>query len=332
MVSAASTLAAEPSIDELYTAAKVEPPLNWYEVPLSATVAERLAAGFSEKYPGLKVVAQRSPAQTFFQKVEQEVQSGTPGADVFTSSITAHLATLKAQGQLLRYTPRSEATMIDLPGVKGIDPDGYYHGTFVYAVTLVYNTKQLTAADAPHALGELIEPKWAGKVAVPNPGTSGTFGVLTVQLAKTYGIGYFEKLADNKAMVVRSLPDVVATVQAGEAPVGIAPASIALEAKARGEPIDVIYQTDGVLPAISVTGIIKKTKSPNAAKLFMEYLHSADTSRIVASDFNETLHASVPPPAGLKTLASVKTALPSDQEVDETLPKVVRAWRDAFGM
>jgi iron(III) transport system substrate-binding protein len=295
-------------------------------------VAQRLAADFAKKYPGLQVFAQRSPAQTFYQKVVQEIQAGTPGADVFTSSVTGHLSGLKSQGQLLAYTPRSVSTMIDLPGVKGVDPDGFYHGTFVYAVTLVYNTNRLKSEQAPQTLAELIEPKWAGKIAVPNPGTSGTFGVLTVQLAKTYGMSYFDKLADNKTMVVRSLPDVVATVQAGEALAGIAPASIALEAKGRGQPIDVIYQSDGVLPAISVTGILKKTKSPNAAKLFMEYLHSADTSRIVASDFNESLHPDVPPAPGLKTLASVKTVLPSDAEVEQMLPKVVRAWRNAFGM
>lgn len=332
LITGPAAFAAEPSLENLYAAAKTEQPITWYQVPLSQSAGERVVGAFMEKYPGLKVQTQRSPAQTFFQKVTQEIQSGVDGADVFTSSVTNHLSTLKEKGHLLQYAPRSLQSMLEVRGVKGIDPDSYYHGTIVYPVTLVFNTTRLSAAEAPTSLAELVDPKWSGKVAVPNPGTSGTFGILTVQLAKQYGFDYFSKLAANKAMVVRSLPDVVSTVQTGERPVGIAPASIALEAKNRGQPIDVVYQSDGVLPAISVTGILKKTKSPNAAKLFMEFLHSPDMSRVVVSEFNESLHAEVPPAAGSKTLASVKTALPSDEEVTKMLPPVVRAWREAFGM
>lgn len=332
LIVATPSAAQDASEAQLYAAAKLEPSLNWYQVPLSQGTGERVAAAFSNKYPGLQVLAQRAPAQTFFQKVTQEIQAGVPGADVFTSSVTGHLAALKQQGQLLQYTPKSVATMLDVPGIKGVDPDGYYFGTILYLVTLVYNTRSLAAADAPHTLADLADPKWSGKVALPNPGTSGTFGILTVQMAKTYGFDFFSKLAANRAIVVRSLPDVIATVQSGEAPIGVAPASMALDGKAHGQPIDVIYQSDGVMPAISVTGILKKTRSPNTAKLFMEFLHSSDMSRVVAAEYNEPLHADVAPAPGAEPLASVKIVLPSDAEVDAMLPKVVHAWRDAFGM
>lgn len=331
-VSVATPAFADADIDKLYEAAKKEEPINWYEVPMAAEVGERVAAAFMKKYPGVQVTAQRAPAQTFFQKVNQEIQANVPGADVFTSSVTNHLIDLKARDLLLKYEPKSAATMLDIPGVKGMDPDGYYHGTIVYPMTILINTKQLSVADAPKSLKDILDKIWDGKVAVANPSTSGTWGTMVVAIAQIYGMEYIDKLAENHATVVRSLPDVVNSVKSGEHWIGIGPASFGLDGKAKGQPLDVIYQTDGVMPAISPTGILKKTKSPNASKLFVEFLHSADMSVQAAESYNESLHASVPPAPGGKSLADVKVILPTDAEVADMLPKVQKEWKKAFGL
>ena len=325
--------AADASLDALYAAAKGEKPLTWYQVPLPQAVGEEIATAFAQQYPGLVVQTQRNPAQTLFEKIGQEIKADAPGADLFTSSVVNHLATLKQQGKLLRFTPNAAATLTDaIPGVKGIDPDGYYYSTVIDDVGIVYNTKLLKAGDGPKSYQDLLNPAWRGKFAVPNPAASGTFGALTVSLHKTYGKAYFDALAKNDAMVVRSLPDALAVVQSGERMLAITTLPFALAAKQRGQPVDVIYPTDGILISICPTGILSKTHSPNSAKLFMEFLLSRKVSEIVARAFNEPLHDGVAVPEGMKHLSTLKVILPTEAEMASTLPVVIEEWRDAFGM
>jgi iron(III) transport system substrate-binding protein len=325
--------AEQASLDALYAAAKNEPALTWYQVPLSQVAGERIVAAFARKYPGLTVQTQRSPAQTHFQKISQEIAANAPGGDIFTSSVVGHLAKLKSDGQLLQYVPQSVATMTDkLPGVKNIDPDGYYHTTLVDHVSIVFNTAQLRREVGPDSYKALLDANWKGKAAVPNPAASGTFGALAISLSDTYGPTYFSELAKNEAMVVRSLPDAINAVKSGERMVGIGPAPFALAAKQQGQPIDVIYPTEGVLVSLCPSGILKKTKSPNAAKLFMEFLHSAETSEIVATEFNEPLHDSVQMPKGVVRLTDLKIIVIAPEETDRKLKAVLDSWRSAFGM
>ena len=54
-----------------------------------------------------------------------------------------------------------------------------------------------------------------------------------------------------------------------------------------------IYPTDGTVLIIAPSGIMKGVKHPNAARLFMEYLLSADASQIWVEHFNESMRPEV---------------------------------------
>ncbi len=68
---------------------------------------------------------------------------------MFTSTVISQYIGLKADGELLQYRPDSASTMINLPYITALDPDGYYFTTVVYLTTLFYNILKLREAEAP---------------------------------------------------------------------------------------------------------------------------------------------------------------------------------------
>ena len=98
-----------------------------------------------------------------------------------------------------------------------------------------------------------------------------------------------------------------------------------------GNPLAVVYPSDGAVLIISPSAIMKGTKHPNAAKLFMEYLYTIEASKINAKHFGIPMRPEVPSPPGAKPINEIKVIRPTVAEVDKGIPEVIEQWRDTFG-
>src|SRR5258707_12668104 len=111
-----------------------------------------------------------------------------------------------------------------------------------------------------------------------------------------YGWDYFENLEKNKPQIGRSINDTVTALNAGERQVAAGADGSTLYSAARGNPLAGSYPSDGSVLIIAPSAIIKGTKHPNAAKLFMEYLDSVDPAKINPNPFPIPLAPGGPPP------------------------------------
>ena len=98
-------------------------------------------------------------------------------------------------------------------------------------------------------------------------------------MKKLYGWGYFEKLEKNKPQIGRSINDTVTMLNAGERQVAAGADGRPAVQRLKGNPLAVVYPTDGSVLIIAPSAIMKGAKHPNAAKLFMEYLLSQSRRR-----------------------------------------------------
>ena len=143
----------------------------------------------------------------------------------------------------------------------------------------------------------------------------------------------FEALARNNPQIGRSINDTVTMLNAGERLIaGTGPVGTAMSSAQKGNPLAMIYPTDGTVLIIAPSGIMKGAKHPNAARLFMEYLLSAEASQIWVDHFNESLRPEVAPPPGVTSAKDVKTIRPTADEITKGMPEVIRQWRDTFGV
>ena len=321
---------AQTSLDQLYEAAKAEGELTWYVVPMSSESAERAAAKFTETYPGVEVNVVRSTAQVAFQRLNQDIDTGVNNADVFTTSNIAHAIDLKQRGLAAKYTPLRRDEVFE--EFRGIDPDDAFHTVIAGTMAILYNTDEVSEADAPKNWPDLLDPKWKNTVAIGHPGFSGYVGLWAVKMKELYGIDYFEKMAEQDPYIGRSSIDVATTTASGETTVGAGPAASAGISAARGNPLAVVYPTDGTVVITSPTVIPEAAPHPNAARLFLEFQLGPEFAQVIADDFGNPIRPGVTLAEGVPALDEIKLISATTEQMIDGVPEIAEEFRDIFGI
>jgi iron(III) transport system substrate-binding protein len=110
---------ASPVTTQLVEAARREGKLSFYTA-VDVEVAEKVAAAFKAKYPGIDVLVERAGSERVFQRVEQERSANINNADVVNSSDAAHYIIWKREDLLAPYVPQDVAAYYQ----NSADPDG----------------------------------------------------------------------------------------------------------------------------------------------------------------------------------------------------------------
>src|SRR6202048_3710051 len=325
------TPAMTPHEKELYEAAKKEGgELTWYTSQSDDITAQALGRSFESIYPGIKVNVLRTTAQVAYQRVTQEIKASAIQCDVLSSTDLGHSVELKAKGAFEKYIPENSSKVLDI--YKGYDPDGYYFVTSAGLIGIGYNTAKVKEADAPKNWTDLLDSRWNNNIALGHPGFSGYVGTWALTLRNQYGWDFFEKLAKNNPRVGRSINDTVTMLNAGESAIaGSGPAGTLLDSLQKGNPLALIYPTDGSVLIIAPSAIMKGAKHPNTARLFMEFLLGEKASQIWVEHFNESIRPEIPPARNAKSAKDLKIIRPTVAEITKGVPEVIKQWRETFG-
>ncbi|HEY0823319.1 MAG TPA: extracellular solute-binding protein [Ramlibacter sp.] len=331
LASAPALAQMQPWEKELYDAAKKEKPITVYTAHYNTEEAAALCGAFEKKYPDLKCNFVRTTAQVAYQRLQQDIQANAPVASIFSSTDVSHYPALKQRGLLLPYTPKNAANMVD--SLKGYnDKDGQYWVTAAALMLLTYNTSAVKDAEAPKNWPDLLDPKWKGKVSIGHPAFSGYVGTWVVLMQKLYGWDYFTKLEKNQPQIGRSVNDTVTMLNSKERVVAAGPEATTLMSRDKGNPLAVVYPTDGALLMVSPSAILKNAPSPNAAKLYLEFLLSKEAGVVQTKNHALAVMKGVPAAPGAKPLEQIKVVRPTEEEITKGIPEVKEKFRDTFGI
>jgi iron(III) transport system substrate-binding protein len=330
-VSAQPAPSMTPLEKEFYDAAKKEGgELTWYTAHSDDITAQAFGRSFESLYPGIKVNVLRTTAQVAYQRITQEIKASAIQCDVLSSTDLGHSVELKAKGAFEKYIPENSSKVLDI--YKGYDPDGYYFVTSAGLIGIGYNTIKVKEADAPKNWTDLLDSRWNNNIALGHPGFSGYVGTWALTLRNQYGWQFFEKLVKNNPRVGRSINDTVTMLNAGESAIaGSGPAATLLESVRKGNPLAMVYPTDGSVLIIAPSSIMKGCKHPNAARLFMEFLMSPGASQILVDHFTESIRPEIPASKIAKAAKDLKIIRPTVAEITKGVPEVIKQWRDTFG-
>ena len=314
--------------DARLEAAKKEGKVVWY-TSLALTSAEKVAKLFEAAYPGIKVEVQRTGSQRILQRVMQELQANIKAADVIHTSDAGHFVLLKEKKLLMKYTPA---------GVDGFpagfkDKDGYHYGLRATVTTIAYNTKSVSAAEAPKTWKDLLDPKWRGKLVTAHPGYSGVIATHVLALVHLHGWDYFKELAQNKPMLVQSAVDPAGVVASGERPVAANGGDYTFyQTKKKGNPVEIVYPKEGVPLVVSPTAIASFAPHPNAAKLFTDFTFSREVQQVLAdTEGLYTGHPEVKYPADKPKLSELKLLLADPEELEKRNEEIKKRFVELFG-
>lgn len=314
---------------QLYEAAKKEGRVTWYSGFLNQPICNAIGQAFVQKYPGIRVDATKTTSEVAFQRVMQDINGGAVQADIFSSTDASHMSYLIQHDKLVKYTPPNTAGLV--PSLRAFNGGGYYFPGWVGLVAIMYNTQKVTAEESPKDWPDLTDPKWKNKIAFGSPNYSGLVAVWTVGMTEKYGWDFFEKLNKLNPLIGRSIDDAVAMLNAGERQVAICSAASALRSAAKGNPLAVNYAKSFSLVDFSPAALLKGSPSPNAGKLFYNFMAGPEYSKILAENYEQPLRSDVPPPKGAKPLADLTLFQPKLEDIEKQVPELKNKWRDTFG-
>ena len=316
--------AAEPASTavtrELIAAAKREGQVAWYTA-VDLPVAERIAKAFEAGYPGVAVSVERSGGERIFQRIGQEYGSNIHAVDVVNSSDEAHFHSWKRQGLLASYLPEVVASHYP---AEHRDPDGHFASWRLWLCVIGYNTKQVTAEEAPKSYADLLDPKWAGKIVKAHPGYSGTIMTATCQIARDLGWQYFEKLSRQRVMQVQSSADPPKKLALGERAVMADGNEYNLvQLKEKGEPVAIVYPDEGTPVIVGPSAVMREAPHPNAARLLQSFMFSRECQQLLV-DWGglRSVHPLVAEKAGRRPLSTIKLMKGDPAAVEEQAEQI----------
>jgi iron(III) transport system substrate-binding protein len=313
---------------QLIEAAKKEGKVVWY-TSIDLAVAEKISAAFKEKFGGIEPRVERTGAERVFQRIGQEYASNVHAVDVANSSDASHLLEWKKQGILLPYVPEDVAKYYK---PEHRDPDGTYAGFRATLVPIAYNTKLVKAEDAPKSFKDLLDPKWKGKIVKSHPGYSGNTLTSTFEMVRDIGWEYFEQLAKQNVMQVQSATDPPKKLALGERSVMADGTEYnVFLLKEAGQPVDVVYPTEGTPFSTGPNGIFKAAPNPNAAKLFQNYCFTPEAQQVIIEAGGlRSLHAQVKEKPGRKPLAEIKLMKEDAEGVQKQSEEIKARYQKLF--
>ena len=314
----------------LIEAARKEGKISFYTA-LELPTSERLGKAFEAKYPGIAVRVERSGAERIFQRIGQEQASRIYAVDVVCSTDPAHFLDWKSKDWVAPYVPEDVSKYFPS---EHVDPSGMHATLCAWLEVIGYNTNLVAREDAPKSYADLLDPKWVGKMVKGHPAYSGTIMTATFQIVRELGWGYLEKLAKQKVMQVQSATDPPKKLAIGERAIMADGGEYNLiQLKEAGQPVEIVYPTEGIPIVIGPNAIFKNAPNPNAARLFQCYCFGIECQQLI-SDFGglRTMHPLVKEKAGRRPFRDIKTMKEDPAGVERMSEEIKTRYSKLFGV
>ncbi len=257
---------------------------------------------FNQRQPDIELEIFRSGATGVESQIELEL--GSPKgltADLVWVTDPAYLIDLKGRSILLKYeSPEDQNLEI------GKDPDGYYYGARLMTVVIAYNSDRVAIDDIPTSWASLKRVRYKGVLVIPDPLKSGTALDALAALSDKFGFEYYETLFKNGVTVVPKNGSVIKAILDGTADTGITLDYMVRQKQLTGEPISLVYPSDGFVVVPSPIAITASSKQQDAAKIFMDFILSKDGQEQMVKLGNFLpVRSDVYPPDGAPTINRV---------------------------
>lgn len=246
-------------------------------MPSPAGLADKLAADFTDK-TGVQVDVFQGTTGEILARLEAE--QANPVADVVILASWSDGLSMKADGQIMSYTPANADKIVD----GWIDADNTLFGYSASAVGIIYNTTVIPEMSADWT--ELADEQFSGLLAIPDPEKSGACKDFVAGFVNKYGWDAFEGMAANGMIVPGANKAALEAVTTGE--VGALVAGVdynAYSSIAKGEPLAIYYPAGGTVVNPRPAMIMNTAPNVDNAKAFVDYLFSDDAQKLVADAY-----------------------------------------------
>jgi iron(III) transport system substrate-binding protein len=243
---------------------------------MDAGDARSLTEAFQKKYPFIKTDLFRGGREAVFSRFSLERKAGRYVTDVVSVG-EFHVLEMKKQGLLTRYvSPEAQAFPQDFR-----DPQGYWTCVYLTVSVLAYNTNRVKAEEAPRRYEDLLTPKWKKRMALDANEERWVPGLIQ-SMGREKAVNFLKALAQQEIYIRRGRSLLTQLLLAGEFDVQIVAywheVNRLMKQKA---PVAWV----GIEPAVTGApqlSLVDKAPHPNAARLFIDFVLSAEGQGTIA--------------------------------------------------
>jgi iron(III) transport system substrate-binding protein len=155
------------------------------------------------------------------------------------------------------------------------DKQGYWTSTDDNYFVIGYNTRQVSAAEAPKDWDDLLAPKWRGKIGM-DPDNHILYGALEQNWGRDKAVTFFRRLAQQQIQFRKGNTLLSQLIVAGEYPLGFVYAHRVEFLKSQKAPMDWVSTMNPIVTTGGPLALAAKAHNPNAGKLLIDFLLSRD--------------------------------------------------------
>jgi iron(III) transport system substrate-binding protein len=248
---------------------------------------QKIVAAMNKKW-GLNLKPSFTPGpnmQGMMGKISREAAAGQPASsDVYFGNSQSMLQAMQSKTKVLRPMNWKSILERPIPEESGFDPIVPGNIGIAMASTLVgviYNSDRVKGNDIPKKIEDALDPKWKGKIASTPYAAGMREFAMPELLGKERIIDYAKKLSKHIGGLMRcgemdkitSGEFLMLVFACGDQEVNVA--------QRQGIPMGYAIMDDATLSHTRYSAVPVNSGSPNAAALFITYLHTAEGQKLM---------------------------------------------------
>ncbi|HXF77080.1 MAG TPA: extracellular solute-binding protein [Methylomirabilota bacterium] len=246
---------------------------------------QKIVAAMNKKY-GLHLQGSFTPGpnmQGMMGKISRELAAGQPASsDVYFGNPQSMLQAMESKTLMpLNWLALLDRKLLPEPGFDPVVPGGIGIAMASTLVGAIYNSNLVKGADIPRRLEDFLSPKWKGKIASTPYAAGLREFAMPELLGKERIIEYAKKLSKHIGGLIRcgesdrltSGEFLMLAFACGDQEVNVA--------QRKGIPLGYALMDEAAVSHTRYGGVPKNSRAPNAAALFLVYLHTAEGQKLM---------------------------------------------------
>ncbi|MBM3569540.1 MAG: putative 2-aminoethylphosphonate ABC transporter substrate-binding protein [Alphaproteobacteria bacterium] len=281
---------------------------------------ETFRRAFERDHPEIELSFHRDATGVVTAKLLAE--KSQPRADAIWGLAVTSMLLLDREGLLVPHVPPNLTEF--KPNFRDPNTPPSWFGMEAWAASLCFNTVEAKklGLPVPKSWYDLLDPRFKGRLVMPNPTSSGTGFFHVSGWIQMFGEAeawrFMDRLHDNIAVYVHSGSKPCRDAAAGEYPVGIAYDLLGATLKTAGAPIEILVMTEGGGWDMDAFAIVKGTAKLAAARRLADWAASRKANEAYAKYASQV------------ALPGIPNTLPNyPPEVEASLIKNDFAWASA---
>jgi iron(III) transport system substrate-binding protein len=280
---------------------------------------------FVQKYPFLNIELHPLATDMLVKRVQNEARNHMSMWDVLLGGGGMFKPLLEANLIASYHSPERQAVSDALT-----DSEGFWSAYYINPYALGYNTSSAKEHEIPNRYRALLDPRWKRNRIAIDSQAHGLLRVLAIAWGHDKAVAYLKRLADQEPVMAGASISAVDALHLGNVSIVIARAPV-IDAyqKKIGSPIDWTF-LEPVVAQIDAAMLSAQSRSPNAARLFVDFIQSKEGQSGLAGVQQIPVRRDME--AGSKVMSKGHYWFVERPDKHETFAETMKLFREIFGL